>query len=81
MNLEYIIDVVKCIVWYVKWDIIVVMKSIVFVGINDLIDGLIIEYFVEFVSILVVFNLEFLCEGLVIYDMFYGDRIVIGMVD
>ncbi|MCY8198620.1 UDP-glucose 6-dehydrogenase UglF [Bacillus subtilis] len=80
-NLEQITDAAKRIAKHVKRDTVVVTKSTVPVGTNDLIDGLITEHLAEPVSISVASNPEFLREGSAIYDTFHGDRIVIGTAD
>lgn len=75
-NLDYILQATKQITKYLARDIVVVMKSTVPIGTNELIKELFEKntaYAVEVVS-----NPEFLREGSAIYDAFHGDRIVIG---
>jgi UDPglucose 6-dehydrogenase len=62
-------------------DAIVVTKSTVPVGTNELLKKIINANLKENVTIKVVSNPEFLREGSAIHDTFYGDRIVIGSED
>lgn len=87
----YVEVVVKGIgVYMIKGYKVIVNKLIVFIGFGDWVwrivldgveeykkeeGGICIEIEVEFD---VVSNLEFLCEGLVIFDIFNLDRIVLG---
>lgn len=77
-NLVYIEQVAKDIAKYISQDTIVVTKSTVPVGTNDLIEQIIKEELVYNVRFDIVSNPEFLKEGSAIYDSFNGDRIVIG---
>lgn len=77
-NLTYVNQVIEQIAQNVKRDIIVVTKSTVPVGTNHYIKGRLKELLVEDIKIEVVSNPEFLREGSAVYDIFNGDRIVIG---
>lgn len=77
-NLAYIKQAAKDIAYNVEQDTIVVIKSTVPVGMNDLVEQIINDNLVADVQIQVVSNPEFLREGHAIHDTFHGDRIVIG---
>ncbi|MFF2238271.1 UDP-glucose dehydrogenase family protein [Bacillus thuringiensis] len=77
-NLTYVNQVIEQIAQNVKRDIIVVTKSTVPVGTNHYIKGRLKELLVKDIKIEVVSNPEFLREGSAVYDIFNGDRIVIG---
>lgn len=78
-NLDYIIQAAKQIATHMTKDIVVVLKSTVPIGTNELVKEIVSansEFFIEVVS-----NPEFLREGSAIYDAFEGDRIIIGASD
>ena len=77
-NLTYVNQVIEQISQNVKQDVIVVTKSTVPVGTNHYIRGKLKELLVEDIKIEVVSNPEFLREGSAVYDIFKGDRIVLG---
>ncbi|MGM2838174.1 UDP-glucose dehydrogenase family protein [Bacillus cereus group sp. Bce002] len=77
-NLTYVNQVIEQISQNVKQDVIVVTKSTVPVGTNHYIRGKLKELLVEDIKIEVVSNPEFLREGSAVYDIFNGDRIVLG---
>lgn len=77
-DLTYIQQAAKDIAQNIVNDTIVVVKSTVPVGTNDLIEAVIKENLVKNVKVDVVSNPEFLREGHAIHDTFHGDRIVIG---
>ncbi|MGG0729886.1 UDP-glucose dehydrogenase family protein [Bacillus paramycoides] len=77
-NLTYINQVVQQISRNVQQDVIVVTKSTVPVGTNHYIKNKLNELLPEGVKAEVVSNPEFLREGSAVYDIFNGDRIVIG---
>lgn len=77
-DLTYIKQAAKDIALHIVSDTIVVVKSTVPVGTNDLVQSIIGENIVGDVKIEVVSNPEFLREGHAIHDTFHGDRIVIG---
>ena len=77
-NLTYVNQVIEQISQNVKQDVIVVTKSTVPVGTNHYIKGKLKELLVEDIKIEVVSNPEFLREGSAVYDIFNGDRIVLG---
>ena len=77
-DLTYIKQAAKDIAQYIENDTIVVVKSTVPVGTNDLVESIIQEYLVADVKVSVVSNPEFLREGHALHDTFHGDRIVIG---
>ena len=79
VNLSYIKEAAKTIGENVsKQEIIVVTKSTVPVGTNQLIKRLIETNLTNKVNVNIVSNPEFLREGSAIYDTFSADRIVIG---
>jgi len=77
-DLTYIQQAAKDIAQHIMDDVIVVVKSTVPVGTNDLIESIINENLQSNVAVNVVSNPEFLREGHAIHDTFHGDRIVIG---
>lgn len=77
-NLSFIEQAAKDIAMNVTHDCIVVVKSTVPVGTNDIVEQILKEYGLPHVQFHVVSNPEFLREGHAIRDTFYGDRIVIG---
>ncbi|MDG4658479.1 UDP-glucose/GDP-mannose dehydrogenase family protein [Ectobacillus antri] len=77
-NLTYINQVVEQIATYVKKDIVVVTKSTVPVGTNHSIKEKLNALLPTETKAEVVSNPEFLREGSAVYDIFNGDRIVIG---
>ncbi|HDR7607872.1 UDP-glucose dehydrogenase [Bacillus mycoides] len=77
-NLTYINQVVEQISQNVQQDVIVVTKSTVPVGTNHYIKSKLNKLLSEGVKAEVVSNPEFLREGSAVYDIFNGDRIVIG---
>ncbi|MEC1377798.1 UDP-glucose/GDP-mannose dehydrogenase family protein, partial [Heyndrickxia oleronia] len=77
-DLTYIQSACNDIGLYATNDIIVVTKSTVPVGTNDVMKGWIEEKLKERHTVHIVSNPEFLREGSGIYDFFHGDRIVIG---
>jgi UDPglucose 6-dehydrogenase len=80
-NLAFIEQVAIDIAHNVTKDVIVVTKSTVPVGTNEIIKKIINSNLNEKVIIKIVSNPEFLREGSAIHDTFYGDRIVIGSED
>lgn len=77
-DLTYIQSACNDIGLYATNDIIVVTKSTVPVGTNDVMKGWIEEKLKGRHTVHIVSNPEFLREGSGIYDFFHGDRIVIG---
>lgn len=77
-NLTYINQVVEQISQNVQQDVIVVTKSTVPVGTNHYIKNKLSGLLPKGVKAEVVSNPEFLREGSAVYDVFNGDRIVIG---
>ncbi|SCC66983.1 UDP-glucose 6-dehydrogenase [Bacillus wiedmannii] len=77
-DLTYIRSACDDIGTYATNDIIVVTKSTVPVGTNDVMRGWIEEKLQNRYELHIVSNPEFLREGSGIYDFFQGDRIVIG---
>ncbi|WGT40572.1 UDP-glucose/GDP-mannose dehydrogenase family protein [Lysinibacillus sp. 1 U-2021] len=77
-DLTYIKQAAKDITLHIVNDTIVVVKSTVPVGTNDLVQSIIEENIVADLKVEVVSNPEFLREGHAIHDTFHGDRIVIG---
>ncbi|WP_027409238.1 UDP-glucose dehydrogenase family protein [Anoxybacteroides tepidamans] len=77
-NLTYIENAVRSIVRHIEKDVIIVTKSTVPVGTNERIRRMAEQLKPPFLRTSIVSNPEFLREGSAIYDMFHGDRIVIG---
>lgn len=77
-NLTYVNQVIKQIAQNIKKNIIVVTKSTVPVGTNHHIKNKLKEILPSNIEAEVVSNPEFLREGSAVYDIFNGDRIVIG---
>ncbi|MFT4415884.1 UDP-glucose dehydrogenase family protein [Fredinandcohnia humi] len=77
-NLDYIFQAAMDISNYAKGNVIVVTKSTVPVGTNEIIKSLIQADSKNQLKVEVVSNPEFLREGQAIHDTFNGDRIVIG---
>lgn len=77
-NLTYINQVVQQIAQNIEQDVIVVTKSTVPVGTNHHIKNKLKEQLPTGIKVEVVSNPEFLREGSAVYDVFNGDRIVIG---
>jgi UDPglucose 6-dehydrogenase len=78
-DLTYIEQVAKAIGEHIERDgVVVVTKSTVPVGTNEKVKNWIKSSLNKEVQFDIVSNPEFLREGSAIYDMFHGDRIVIG---
>ncbi|PFZ34349.1 UDP-glucose dehydrogenase family protein [Bacillus wiedmannii] len=77
-NLTYVNQVIKQIAQNIRKNIIVVTKSTVPVGTNHHIKNKLKEILPSNIKAEVVSNPEFLREGSAVYDIFNGDRIVIG---
>ncbi len=77
-DLSYIKQAARDIAQHSSGDVIVVTKSTVPVGTNDLIRDILEDNKQDGQSFEVVSNPEFLREGSAIYDTMNGDRIVIG---
>lgn len=77
-NLKYVTEVAKQISENVKNNCLVVMKSTVPVGTNDMIEQLIKENLVNNVKIEVASNPEFLSQGNAVRDTLQAKRIIIG---
>lgn len=77
-NLSYVNSAIEKVMEYIKKDIIIIMKSTVPIGTNDLLErrfrSMNNDYKVDFVS-----NPEFLAQGTAIHDTFNASRIVIGL--
>ncbi|ANU10193.1 nucleotide sugar dehydrogenase [Planococcus antarcticus DSM 14505] len=77
-DLSFVAQAAKDIAGNVEHNIIVVTKSTVPVGTNDMIKDIIQTHLPNGLMVEVVSNPEFLKEGSAIHDSFHGDRIVIG---
>ncbi|MGE7999175.1 UDP-glucose dehydrogenase family protein [Lysinibacillus sp. NPDC093190] len=77
-DLSYIQQAAKDIAINVDHNVIVVVKSTVPVGTNDIVEEIIHAKMTAGLQIHIVSNPEFLREGHAINDTFHGDRIVIG---
>lgn len=77
-NLEYVYTVAKQIAETVEKDCIIVIKSTVPIGTNDLIEKYIKDNLRHNVNIDVASNPEFLAQGTAVRDTLYASRIVIG---
>lgn len=77
-DLTYIKQATKDIAQHILNDVIVVVKSTVPVGTNELVESILKDNLITDIKVDVVSNPEFLREGHAIHDTFFGDRIVIG---
>ncbi|MCU6600454.1 UDP-glucose/GDP-mannose dehydrogenase family protein [Peribacillus frigoritolerans] len=77
-DLSYVDQVIVNISQNIENDIILVTKSTVPVGTNEYIRSELRKKIPAFLKVEVVSNPEFLREGSAVYDIFHGDRIVIG---
>ncbi|WP_353611577.1 nucleotide sugar dehydrogenase [Bacillus sp. FJAT-25509] len=77
-NLQYLKAVAKEIAIHAKKNLIIVIKSTVPVGTNEAVKKIMLENAPPHLTIEIVSNPEFLREGSALYDLFNGDRIVIG---
>lgn len=77
-NLTYVYKVAEQIAQSVQKDCIVVVKSTVPIGTNDLIEEYINERLTHDVHIEVASNPEFLAQGTAVHDTLHASRIVIG---
>ncbi|MYL54384.1 nucleotide sugar dehydrogenase [Pontibacillus yanchengensis] len=77
-DLTYVQRAVNDIAQHINRDVIVVNKSTVPVGTNESIQQYFNQHVGELGRVDVVSNPEFLREGSAVYDMFHGDRIIIG---
>lgn len=78
IDLRYLYSAADRIAEYISNEVIIVMKSTVPIGTNQMIKERIQSALSVPVSIEIVSNPEFLREGSAIHDTFFGDRIVIG---
>lgn len=77
-NLEYVYTVAKNIAETVERDCVVVIKSTVPIGTNDVIEKYINDNLVNDVKVEIVSNPEFLAQGTAVRDTIHASRIVIG---
>lgn len=77
-NLDYVTGVAKQIAENIERDCLVVVKSTVPVGTNDMVEKLIKENLVNDVKVEVASNPEFLSQGNAVRDTLYAKRIIIG---
>ncbi|KAA0958666.1 UDP-glucose dehydrogenase family protein [Planococcus kocurii] len=77
-DLSFVVQAAHNIVDCINHNVIVVIKSTVPVGTNDMIKDIMHCHLTDEIKVEVVSNPEFLKEGSAIYDSFHGDRIVIG---
>lgn len=77
-DLSFVVQAAHNIVECINHDVIVVIKSTVPVGTNDMIKEIMQSHLTDDLEVEVVSNPEFLKEGSAINDSFHGDRIVIG---
>ncbi len=77
-NLEYVFSVAKQIAQSIEKDCVVVVKSTVPIGTNDLVEQIIKENLLHNVNIYVASNPEFLAQGRAVKDTLEPSRIVIG---
>lgn len=78
IDLRYLYSAADRIAEYISNEVIIVMKSTVPIGTNQIIKERIQSALSVPVSIEIVSNPEFLREGSAIHDTFFADRIVIG---
>lgn len=77
-NLRYLKEVAKDIAIRASKDLVVVIKSTVPVGTNEVVKQILKDFAHPQLKLDVVSNPEFLREGSALHDIFHGDRIVIG---
>ena len=77
-DMSYVSQAARDIAENIQQNVIVVTKSTVPVGTNDMIKEIIQSHLAANLQVEVVSNPEFLKEGSAIHDSFHGDRIVIG---
>ncbi|MDJ0332635.1 UDP-glucose/GDP-mannose dehydrogenase family protein [Planococcus sp. S3-L1] len=77
-DLSFVVQAAHNIVDCINHNVIVVIKSTVPVGTNNMISEIMQCHLTSDIEVEVVSNPEFLKEGSAIYDSFHGDRIVIG---
>lgn len=78
-NLEYVFQVADQISQSINQDTLVVVKSTVPIGTNDLVEQAIHERIGGRYRVEVASNPEFLAQGTAVRDTLHGDRIVIGV--
>ncbi|MEH7080928.1 UDP-glucose/GDP-mannose dehydrogenase family protein, partial [Bacillus velezensis] len=77
-DLKFLKEVAKDIAIRASKDLVVVIKSTVPVGTNEVVKQILKDFAHPQLKIDVVSNPEFLREGSALHDIFHGDRIVIG---
>lgn len=77
-NLKFLKEAAKDIAIRATKDIVVVIKSTVPVGTNEIVKQIMGDFAHPQIKIDVVSNPEFLREGSALFDIFHGDRIIIG---
>ena len=80
-NLDYVFSVCEQIAESLKKDCVVVLKSTVPIGTNDIIEKKINKEVKKGIKVYVVSNPEFLAQGTAINDTLYATRIVVGTED
>lgn len=80
-NLTAINSAIKQITRLLNHDSVIIIKSTVPVGFNDIVEKYINERVKNDIQIKVVSNPEFLSQGTAIYDTLYASRIIIGADD
>ncbi|MDM5201136.1 UDP-glucose/GDP-mannose dehydrogenase family protein [Fictibacillus enclensis] len=77
-NLSYIATVARQIAESIEKDCLVVVKSTVPVGTNDMVEQFINDFLVNDVRVEVASNPEFLAQGSAVHDTLHAERIIIG---
>lgn len=77
-DLRYIAAVARQIAETVERDCLVVVKSTVPVGTNDMVEQFIKDFLIRDVRVEVASNPEFLAQGSAVYDTLHASRIIIG---
>ncbi|WP_053218139.1 UDP-glucose dehydrogenase family protein [Virgibacillus senegalensis] len=80
-DLTFIESASRAVAAHLKQNVVVVTKSTVPVGTNQIIKQIIEDRLTEPVKVRIVSNPEFLRQGTAVHDTFHGDRIVIGSDD
>lgn len=78
-NLDFLMRVSKQIATSIERDTLVIIKSTVPIGTNNLVEEYIKKHLVNNVRVEVASNPEFLAQGTAVHDTFNADRIIIGV--
>lgn len=78
-NLDYLKSAVKEVVSYAQKDLLIVIKSTVPIGTNDMMERYVLANKKEGIRVEIASNPEFLAQGTAVRDTFEASRIVIGV--